>query len=53
MQNGLTLHLENIAKDESFFVKTAISDGLKTTMNLSKYYGPSGKFNCKSYIYPE
>jgi len=43
LQSGLVMHLENMAKDEEFFVHSASDPYLGITSNLVKHFGQIGK----------
>ena len=40
---GLVMHLENMAKDEQFFVQVASDLRLTTVLKLTKIFGINGK----------
>ena len=48
---GLVLHLENMVKDEIFFVQSATSYDLKIVKYLSKHFGKEGIYLFCLFLY--
>ena len=42
LEKGLMMHLENISKDENFFIRTATESGLETIFYLVENYANTG-----------